>query len=110
MSGWWCLHLLGLPGKTPGLLFIVPEVGRQGQGASTQLGSGDGPFLACRCRLLPVPSRGRERDIEGLGEGARSPESPLNKDADALGLRPLKLNSASSKLSTSQGHLQIASH
>ena len=91
MSGWWCLYLLGLPGKTPGLLFMVPEVGRQGQGASTQLGSGDGPFLACSCRLLPVPSHGRVREREGLGEGARSPESPLNKNADALGLRPLKL-------------------
>lgn len=91
MSGWWCLHLLGLPGKTPRLLFMVPEVGGRGQGARTQLGSGDGPFLAGRCRLLPVPSRGREREREGLGEGAHCLESPLNKDADALGLRPLKL-------------------
>lgn len=70
---------------------MVPEVGGRGQGARTQLGSGDGPFLAGRCRLLPVPSRGREREREGLGEGAHCLESPLNKDADALGLRPLKL-------------------
>lgn len=66
----------GLAGKTTqGGCSWFWRLAGQGQGANTQLGSGGGPFLTCRCYLLPVSSHGREREVGG--ERVQALWSPL---------------------------------